>query len=129
MGNLVRRVFDYLGGGAGVVITNPQGYNVAIATKLSFDCSNNMAEYEALIIGVTTALSKGVRNVMIQGDSRVIVQQMVGNFAVKEPALAIYITLLQHLLAKFEQYKLKHIPRTQNRYPDALATMASKMAM
>ena len=88
-----------------------------------------MAEYEALIVGVTTALSKGARNVTIQGDSRPIVQQMAGNFAVKEPALATYRTILQHLLGKFEQYKLKHILRTQNRYADALATMASKMAM
>ena len=117
------------GGGVGVVITDPYGEDTAIACRLGFNCSNNEAEYEALITGLKVVQSRGASKILIQGDSRLVVQQLIGEFAVKESVLAKYRTILQNLLANFKSYRLQHIPRTQNRYADALATMASKMEM
>ncbi|KAL5571320.1 hypothetical protein UlMin_020917 [Ulmus minor] len=115
------------GGGVGIVLTNPEGKVTVKAHKLMFGCSNNEAEYEALISGLNLALEAGAKGLIIKGDSKSVIQQVRGEFAVKEPALARYRTIVQQLLENFPQHRLEHVPRTQNRHADALATMASKV--
>ncbi|XP_062028626.1 uncharacterized protein LOC133744548 [Rosa rugosa] len=116
------------GGGAGVVLIDPAGNIKALSFKLSFPCTNNIAEYEAFIIGMSTAVEMGVRNINIIGDSNLVISQMRGNFAVKEAALAPYRTLAQKLIRVFDQATLEHIPGSTNRYADALATIGSKLS-
>jgi ribonuclease HI len=48
------------GGGAGVVLVDPSGDQVKYMVHLEFKVTNNMAEYEALIFGLTAALSLGI---------------------------------------------------------------------
>ncbi|XP_062080085.1 uncharacterized protein LOC133784830 [Humulus lupulus] len=115
------------GGGEGIVLTNPEGKNHTQAYKLSFDCTNNEAEYEALILGMTAALNMEVKEVVIKGDSKLVIQQVKGEFSVKEPSLVIYRAMVQELAKNFQERQFAHMPRTQNRYADALATMASKV--
>ena len=43
---------------------------------LEFKATNNMAEYEALIFGLTQALSLGVRQLLVKGDSQLIIKQV-----------------------------------------------------
>ncbi|KAM6580392.1 hypothetical protein CsatA_004166 [Cannabis sativa] len=61
------------GGGAGIVLTDPMGKNHIQAYKLSFDCTNNEAEYEALILGITVALKMEASKVVIRGDSKLVI--------------------------------------------------------
>ncbi|XP_060961945.1 uncharacterized protein LOC133032121 [Cannabis sativa] len=68
------------GGGAGIVLTDPMGKNHIQAYKLSFDCTNNEAEYEALILGITVALKMEASKVVIRGDSRLVIRQVKGDF-------------------------------------------------
>ncbi|XP_024171595.1 uncharacterized protein LOC112177546 [Rosa chinensis] len=115
------------GGGAGVVLIDPAGNTKALSFKLGFPCTNNTAEYEAFIIGMSTAVEMGMRNINIIGDSNLVISQMRGNFAVKEAALAPYRTLAQKLIRMFDQTTLEHIPGSTSRYADALATLGSKL--
>jgi hypothetical protein len=55
--------------GAGVVLIDPNGEQVKYMVLLDFEATNNMAEYEALIFGLTVALSLGVRELLVKGDS------------------------------------------------------------
>jgi hypothetical protein len=48
-------------GGAGVVLIDPSGDQVKYMVHLEFMATNNMAEYESLIFGLSTALSLGIR--------------------------------------------------------------------
>jgi hypothetical protein len=48
------------GGGAGVVLIDPSGDQVKYMVHLEFKATNNMAEYEALIFGLSVALSLGI---------------------------------------------------------------------
>ena len=100
---------------------------ISLAFKLDFPCTNNQAEYEALILGLFTANSIGVNNLCIHGDSNLIIKQANGEFALKEQMLAPYRTLVQTLWKKFQNVKCQHSPRSTNRYADALATLASKI--
>jgi ribonuclease HI len=45
---------------------------------LDFEATNNMAEYEALIFGLTAALSLGVRELLVKGDSQLVIRQVRG---------------------------------------------------
>ncbi|KAL5558258.1 hypothetical protein UlMin_034469 [Ulmus minor] len=114
-------------GGIGIVLIGPESQVITKACKLMYGCSNNEAEYSALIAGIELAASKGIKHLVIRGDSRLVIQQLKGEFAVKEPALTKYRTKAQQILQSFQTFQFEHIPRSQNRYADALATLASRI--
>ena len=117
------------GRGAGVVLTSPQGQEIPLAFKLDFHCTNNEAEYEALLIGLLSAQNVGASRLCIHGDSNLIIKQSNGNFALKEPTLAPYRAAVQTLVEQFDYVRYEHTKRSNNRYADALATLASKVPM
>ena len=70
--------------GLGVVLNCEDGDTIPLSFKLGFPCSNNIAEYEAYLTGLTIALSKGVKHVRVLGDSNLVVFQVKGDFALRE---------------------------------------------
>jgi hypothetical protein len=72
--------------GAGVVIIDPHGEQVMYMVHLDFEATNNMAEYEALIFGHTAALSLGVRELLVKGDSQLVTGRSGGSVAVTIPS-------------------------------------------
>ncbi|XP_028086009.1 uncharacterized protein LOC114286987 [Camellia sinensis] len=119
--------FTSKGGGAGIVLISSNQTEVNLSYKLDFKCSNNEAEYEALILGLMAALDLGVSLLCIKGDSNLVVKQTNGDYAIKEPPLGSYRTIVQRLTDKFNMVRIEHAPRSNNRHPDALATLASKV--
>jgi hypothetical protein len=73
--------------GAGVVLIDPRGEQLKYMVHLDFEATNNMAEYEALIFELTAALSLGVRELLVKGDSQLVIRQVRGNVAVTIPSL------------------------------------------
>ncbi|XP_021825361.1 uncharacterized protein LOC110766353 [Prunus avium] len=116
------------GGGAGVVLINPEGQATALSFKLNFSCTNNVAEYEAFIMRLSTAKEMGIERIKIIGDSNLVLSQLQGSFAMKESTLAPYRTTAEKLVSSFEEVLLEHIPGVTNRYADALATLGSKLS-
>ncbi|KAL5559112.1 hypothetical protein UlMin_035323 [Ulmus minor] len=114
-------------GGIGIVLIGPESQVITKACKMMYGCSNNEAEYEALITGLELAASKGVTHLVIKGDSHLVIQQLKGEFAVKELALTKYRAKAQQILQNFQAFHFEHVPRSQNRYADALATLASRI--
>ncbi|XP_021817086.1 uncharacterized protein LOC110759338 [Prunus avium] len=116
------------GGGAGVVLVNPEGQATALSFKLNFPCTNNVAEYEAFIMGLSTAKEMGIEKIKIIDDSNLVLSQLQGSFAVKESTLAPYRTAAEKLVGSFKQVLLEHILGVTNRYADALATLGLKLS-
>ena len=75
-------------GGVGVVLYHEEDKAMALSFKLEFSCSNNMAEYEAYLTGLATALKMGVKHLRVLSDSNLVVCQTKGSFSLKEPSLA-----------------------------------------
>lgn len=115
-------------GGAGIILFNSKE-KITLSYKLDFKCSNNEAEYEALILGMLEALRRGVKVLCIRGDSNLIVQQVNGEFSLKHANLAPYRYIIQRLLSQFLKVTVERHARTMNRHPDALATIAQKLDM
>jgi ribonuclease HI len=68
-------------GRARVVLIDPSGDQVKYMVHLEFKATNNMAEYEALIFGLSAALSLGIHHLLVKGDSHLIIKQVRGNVA------------------------------------------------
>ncbi|CAL8089328.1 unnamed protein product [Prunus armeniaca] len=116
------------GGGAGVVLINLDGHATTLSFKLDFPCTNNVAEYEAFVMGLFTAREMGAERMKIIGDSNLVLSQLQGSFAVNEVTLAPYRTAAERLINSFKQIVMEHIPGVTNRYADALATLGSKLS-
>ncbi|KAH9331984.1 hypothetical protein KI387_004092, partial [Taxus chinensis] len=76
--------------GTGFVMIPPWGAPIPVAHKLNFECTNNMAEYEALVLGLQNAINLGTRHINIFGDSELIVNQVTGVYQCKNDILQKY---------------------------------------
>jgi ribonuclease HI len=92
---------------------------------LEFKATNNMAEYDALIFGLNTALSLGVRQLHVKGDSQLIIKQVKGKCCCNDPQLVAYLLHVRKLEKDFEVLYLHHIPHVENAVIDDLSTKAS----
>jgi ribonuclease HI len=57
-----------------VVLIDPKGEQVKYMVLFDFEATNNIAEYEALIFGLMVALSLGVRELLVKGDSQLVIR-------------------------------------------------------
>jgi hypothetical protein len=73
------------GASAGALLLTPVGEQVKYMVHLEFKASNNMAEYEALIFGLSTTLSLGVQQLLVKGDSQLIIKQVKGECCCNDP--------------------------------------------
>jgi ribonuclease HI len=96
---------------------------------LDFKATNSMAEYEALLFGLSITLSLGVRQHLMKGDSQLIIKQVKGDCCCNDPHLAAYLLHMRKLEKDFEVLDLQHIPRTENAMADDLSTKASTSAL
>ena len=111
-------------GGAGAVITDA-GENVIWEGKEYLGhCTNNIAEYRALILGLKGALSQGYKILEVYLDSELLAKQINGSYRVKNENLQILMKEVRSLLTSFEAVEVKHVLRSHNSYADRLANMA-----
>lgn len=69
--------------GVGFVLMSPQNYVLPGAFSLIESCSNNIAEYNTLLIGMKITKEISVKNLKVYGDSKLIVNQVCGEYEVR----------------------------------------------
>ena len=84
--------------GIGIVISCEDGGTIPFSFKLKFPCSNIAAEYEAYLTGLTIALSMRIRHMRVLRDSNLVVSQVRGDFALREPSLPSYRAWAQKVI-------------------------------
>lgn len=77
-------------------------------------CTNNQAEYEGLILGLTKAFEYDVNHLVIEGDSNLIINQMIGSWKVKDDKLKLLYERATTLVDLFDFVAIKHVYRTNN---------------
>ena len=114
------------GAGAGVWITNMEtSHSEGHAFRLNFKCTNNMAEYEALILGLQIIRNLGGKRIIIMGDSDLVIKQINDEYYVHNPRLARYRDVAIDLVDDLLESKFAIIPRNQNVQAHCLTTFAS----
>jgi ribonuclease HI len=111
-------------GGAGAVLVGEKGEVVGTAKKFLGHCTNNIAEYQALILGLGEALGRGATAISIYLDSELLVRQIQGIYRVKNPALKPLMAEIRDLLDRFDTWQVEHVPRSENALADGLANEA-----
>ncbi|XP_057760175.1 uncharacterized protein LOC130980522 [Arachis stenosperma] len=74
-------------GGAGIILESPNGVVYEQSVRFEFPISNNQAEYEALIGGLTLATEVGAKRLEVCSDSQVVTSQVNGSYQAKDPLL------------------------------------------
>jgi ribonuclease HI len=111
-------------GGAGAVITDADGNMVWEGSEYLGHCTNNIAEYKALILGLKGALAAGYKYLDVYMDSELLARQINGSYRVKNENLKILMQEVRRLLSSFNVVQVKHVLRCHNAQADKLANMA-----
>ncbi|XP_012461563.1 uncharacterized protein LOC105781585 [Gossypium raimondii] len=99
-----------MGNGIGAVLVFPSGDHYPVANKLDFNFTNNMAEYEACIMGIRAAIERNIKVLKVYMDSALVIYQLKGEWETRDPKLI--------------SYEGCYLPREENQMADALATLA-----
>ncbi|XP_057250585.1 uncharacterized protein LOC130591328 [Beta vulgaris subsp. vulgaris] len=86
---------NFRGAGLGVLLKSPQGDIIARAISCDFKATNNEAEYETMLAGLTLAKDLKATEVEAYSDSLLIVSQIKGEFAAKDSKMTAYLDAVQ----------------------------------
>jgi hypothetical protein len=111
-----------------VILIDPSGDQVKYMVHLEFKATNNMTEYEALFFSLSVALSLGIRQLLVKGDSQLIIKQVRGECSCNEPRLTAYLLHVRKLEKDFTALVLQHVPRADNSATNDLFVKASTWA-
>ena len=114
-----------MGAREGAWITSPTNDTKLLSFKLHFECTNNIAEYESLIMGLFALKKLKVKRIVIYGDLELVIGQVKGVYQAKHPRMRAYRNLVLQLLEEFYEFTISIIRRDQNGIVDSLATLAS----
>ena len=86
--------------------------------------TNNQAEYTALKLGLEKCLEMGSREVKVFMDSLLVINQMKGNFKVRNREIWPIHDAIMNLVKKFKKVEFQHVPREYNKLADAAVNRA-----
>ena len=87
-----------LGHGVGAVLISLEGNHCPFTAKLSFDCTNNVAEYEACVLGLQAAIEKKIKSLKVYGDSNLVICQLNGEWETRDSKLVSYQEFIKKLI-------------------------------
>jgi len=91
-----------------------------IGTKVT----NNEAEYNGLIIGLKRAIEMNIKELNVEGDSLLVIKQMLGEYNVKSENLFKLYNEAKECQKQFKNITFTHIYRNQNKRADQLSNLA-----
>lgn len=113
--------------GIGVVLEDEDGTVVKeISDRLPGLGSSNSAEYEALIRGLEEARRMGCDEILVRGDSQLVIRQLEGKFRVTSEKIRPLYERVVKLAREFERFDVQWIPRENNSRADRLSTAQVK---
>ncbi|XP_073367844.1 uncharacterized protein [Aegilops tauschii subsp. strangulata] len=110
------------GAGEGVLLIAPTGEPLKYVIQMHFpreDATNNTAECEGLLAGLRTAIELGIKELVIGGDSQLIVKQVNKDY--QSPLMEAYVEEVRKLEEHFDGLQTEHIPHEENIIVDHLS--------
>ena len=109
--------------GYGVYIVDDAGTVVAELSGSLGIATNNVAEYNGLIAALQWAIDNNLSAISIKGDSLLIIEQMRGNYKVKNEGLKPLHMKARMLVMQIGNVKFDHVPREKNKEADRLSNV------
>jgi len=107
--------------GAGVLILGPDGEVVDRMHCWLGETTNNVAEYQALLLALERAQALGIADLEVRSDSELLVRQLNGQYKVKHPKLRELYGQAVERIGGFRRVQIRHVARELNAEADALA--------
>ena len=85
-----------------------------MSINMAFECTNNQAKYEALVIGLEILLELGGKDVQVIGDSQLILWQLMREYKCNNLPLTPYLIISIQLLDSFDNVEFEHMPMESN---------------
>ena len=98
---------NHKGSGMGIVLISPEKITVEKSLRLGFPATNNEAEYEALLVGMTMVSKLGGKVVEVFSDLRLVVGQINGEFEARDQQMLGYFSKVRQAQANFEAFIVK----------------------
>jgi ribonuclease HI len=115
--------------GCGAAIYDENGSLVKELSRYLGRATNNVAEYEGLLMGLEALRQLGQKNIVVQSDSQLMVRQLNGEYRVKDEKLKTLFDQGKHLLRQFDSYRILHVRREMNKLADRLANLGIDQAL
>jgi ribonuclease HI len=93
---------------------------------LEFNCTNNIAEYEVLLLGLRKLKAMEIRRAILKSDSQVITCHIDKSSKARDPKLEKYLDTVRRMEASFKGFSVKNIPRGENEHVDLFAKSAAQ---
>jgi ribonuclease HI len=110
--------------GIAAVATDPSGEVLAERSKTIGEATNNVAEYRALLLGIDLAKELDADAIEFVGDSKLIVEQVKGNWKVKQEHLRPLHTKVKDGMRDLPKWSIRHVKRDENTRADDLLNEA-----
>ena len=107
--------------GVTAILISPSKIKTCYAARLEFNCTNNIADYEAILLGLRKLRAMGIRRVVLKSDSQVIIGQVDKSNKARDPKLEKYLDTVRRMETSFKGFSIKNIPRGENEKVDLLA--------
>jgi ribonuclease HI len=107
--------------GAAALIYDSSGQLLSKASRYLGRTTNNVAEYNALLLALEESAKLNGRRLQVFSDSELLVRQYNGEYKIKNKTLQGLHRQVRRWVTKFDQVLLSHIPREENKEADALA--------
>jgi ribonuclease HI len=104
----------------GAVLVDESGGLLRQVAEFLGTTTNNVAEWRALLAGLSAALEMGVDDLKVRLDSELVVRQLSGVYRVKHPDLIPLHDRARSMMRRFAHVEVRHVPRNQNKAADAL---------
>lgn len=105
----------------------PEGLITEHALRFGVKISNNVAEYEVVLVGINLASFVGAKRLHIMSDSKLMVGQSTGEYEVKDETMKQYWEKVRRRMAGLDEVHFHQIPRAENEKADMLAKLASSI--
>ncbi|HVO49855.1 MAG TPA: ribonuclease HI family protein [Thermoanaerobaculia bacterium] len=102
-------------------VWSPSGLEASAALGTT---TNNVAEWRGFLAALDLAMASGAEDVEIRADSQLVLRQFSGEYRMKAPHLAAYLTEARAKARKLRRLRVLHVPRAENHEADALANRA-----
>jgi ribonuclease HI len=109
-----------------VMVLGASKVRACYTVKLDFTCTNNIAKYEALLLGLRKLKAMGIRRAILKTDSQVISGHVDKSSKARDPKLEKYLDAVRRLEASFEGFSIKNIPRGEIEHADLVAKSAAQ---
>jgi ribonuclease HI len=98
----------------GIVLISLRAVIFEQSVRLKYFCTNNQAEYEAILLGLQVLSSMGMKHVEAFGDSLLVMQQIASTFQCLDESLNAYLDKCLKIITLFDNFTVQHVSRDEN---------------